>query len=279
MVLFIDPRIAAWGFTTFDSLFHHPQAVLVSGHPSRSVARLQIGPYRTFLKRQHWVPRKDYLASWWAGFGFVDRSVREWKTLLALRGHGIRVPEPLAVGSRDGRSFLLVGELEGAVDLHCFLTRRGHDWVLCTRLAERIAATLARLHQTGFTHPDLYAKHVFVNPQDLSIALIDFQRTMRCRRVSWRQRWRDLAALDASLGEHLAGNTLRLRLLRSYLHETGASHRWVQAVEAIRRRSRYLQRRRKVQAMRHPWQLVPGEQRIEQFRITVAAELVSGELP
>ncbi len=258
MHLVIDRRLADWGLSTFASIFEHPQARVISGHPLRNVALLTVGSERFFLKRQLRIPWKDYLSSWQAGFGWVDRSRREWQTLLALHRRGIACPEPWAVGHHQSRSFLLVRELHQVVDLHAFLTRHVQDRSLCLSLAEGIGCTVARLHDAGFTHPDLYAKHVLVRCSDLTIALIDFQRTSWYRRVPWRFRWRDLAALDASLGDHLADEEFRFHLLQTYLRETKATNLVGKAVQAIRQRSRYLQRRRKIQAMRHPWQLLPG---------------------
>jgi tRNA A-37 threonylcarbamoyl transferase component Bud32 len=268
MELEIDPALAARGYATFQSLFTHPGAEVIGGHRSRQVARFELGPCRGFLKRQHWIPWKDYFASWWAGFGFVDRSRREWNTLVALRQQSIPCPEPLAVGRRNGQSFLLVRELAGSVDLQTYLANPAVTKTDRRALARRLGQTLARLHMAGFTHPDLYAKHVFIGLADQAIALIDFQRTTFRRWVGWRQRWRDLAALDASLGEHVISEAERLHLLAAYLRETGAVPLLKKAVAAIRRRTRHLLKRRKIQAMRHPWQLVPGARQIEHLRVT-----------
>ena len=266
-MLIIDPRLAACGLRDFDSLFHHPQAQKVRSHPLRDVTLLNLGGWRVYVKRQHRIPGKDYLASWWAGFGFVDRSQREWRALLALRRHGIPCPEPLAVGAAKGRAFVAVRELEDAVDLPAFLAQHGQDTAACLHLAESLGQVLARLHATGLTHPDIFAKHVFVHLRTLAVSLIDWQRTSRRRRLLPSQRWRDLAALDASLGEQVVSMGMRTRLLAAYLRTAGATHAWKDAVAGIRRYSVYLQGKRKVQAMRHPWRLLPGQQQIEYLRI------------
>lgn len=276
MHLEIDPRLAARGLTTFADIFEHSEAEIISGHPTRNVARLVIGTERLFLKRQLRIPWKDYWHSWQAGFGLVDRSRREWQTLLALRRHGLSCPEPLAVGFDGKRSFLLVRELENAADLHTFLARHGHDQRIRECLAERLGGFLARFHGLGFIHPDLYAKHVFVRRSDGDIALIDFQRTTRYRFVPWHARWRDLAALDASLGEDVFDESLRYRLLETYLQNVRARNRLVEAMRAIRRRSCYLQRRRKIQAMRHPWRFVTEPDRLESAALPMADLAVEG---
>lgn len=271
MAVLIDPRLApqlaARGWATFQSLFTEMASEEVRGHPSRTVCRFELGSWRGFLKRQHWIPWKDYLGSWWAGFGFVDRSRREWNTLLALRKHGLACPEPLAVGCKKGQSFLLVRELEGAVDLHTYLTSQATTPSARQNLARKLGRMLARFHDAGFTHPDLYAKHVFIRRADGRVAFIDFQRTQHRPWISWRSRWRDLAALHASLGEALVTATDRLRCLRAYLKEAGAAWRLRQGMVAIRRRTQRLLRRRKIKAMRQPETLGPGERQIAYVRV------------
>src|SRR2546430_17668313 len=70
-------------------------------------------------------------------------------------------PEFMAAGDADGSAFLLVRAEEGANlrdalrDLKDLRARRA--------MALRLGATLARLHDAGFVHADLYAKHVLVN--------------------------------------------------------------------------------------------------------------------
>jgi len=268
MSLVIDPRLAKYGLATFQGFFGYSGAEVRGGHPSRNVSRFELGPYRGFLKRQCWIPWKDYVLSWWAGFGFVDRSRREWNTLVALRRRGIPCPEPLAVGTHNGQSFLLLRELEGSIDLTTYLVECKPAPSELRLLARKLAGLLARLHGAGFTHPDLYAKHVFVHRDDLTLALIDFQRTAWHRRVPWRKRWRDLAALDASLGQQLVSENYRQYFLACYLRAARAPQLAGRAVRAIRRRSDYLLRRRKVRAMRHPWQVVSGTQQIEYVRVS-----------
>jgi tRNA A-37 threonylcarbamoyl transferase component Bud32 len=159
----------------------------------------------------------------------------------------------LAVGCQNGQAFLLVRELPDAVDLHTCLAEH------CTRsdqrrsLARILGETIARLHAAGFTHPDLYAKHVFVQLRDRSIVFIDFQRTMRRPRVSWRRRWRDLAALNASLGDELVSFRERLGCLVAYLRQSGVTdmrRSLRSSLRALQRRTAHLLGRRKIQRMR-----------------------------
>jgi hypothetical protein len=80
------------------------------------------------------------------------------------------------------------------------------------------ADLVARLHNGGFVHRDLYLSHFFYDSQaaTAAIRLIDLQRMMRPRRMG---RWivKDLAALHFSTPAEVASNTDRLRWLRRYL--------------------------------------------------------------
>ena len=101
-------------------------AVIVSGHPDRNVSRMVLGTEPeeavAFLKREHCVRWRVRLASFLAGFGFVSRSLREARTLQALRREGIGCAEWLAAGEDgSGRAFLLVREVAGAVELRTYL--------------------------------------------------------------------------------------------------------------------------------------------------------------
>ncbi|HMP16335.1 MAG TPA: lipopolysaccharide kinase InaA family protein, partial [Gemmatales bacterium] len=54
-------------------------------------------------------------------------------------------------------------------------------------------------HQAGFTHPDLYAKHVFFHRPTLQVMFVDYQRTRIVKHLSLQHRCRELARLDATL--------------------------------------------------------------------------------
>ncbi len=191
-------------------------AVIVCGHPDRNVAQVALGGVAAFLKREHRVPWKERLANAWSGFGWVSKSRREAATLRALRQAGVGCPDWIAVGEDDrGRAFLLLREVSGTVDLRHFLQRLAPPRDR-HRLARRLGRELARLHDAGFDHPDLYAKHVLVDPDDGTFHFLDWQRSRRGR-PSWRQRCRDLAALHATLADDLASPRERLACLRAYL--------------------------------------------------------------
>lgn len=232
--------------------------VVVSGHPDRHVLRVQLGDATAYLKREHRIPWRERLANAFAGFGFVSKSVREAKMLASLARFGIGCPPWLAAGeSRDGRAFLLLGELTGYVDLREYLADLRGATPGCRRqFARRLGQVLAGVHEAGFDHPDLYSKHVLVHPGDQSIAFLDWQRSCLWPEVLWPRRCRDLAALDATLADGLATKEERLLCLRAYLHAVPSEKCWRQRLEtvaeAIHRTSASLRQRRRIREMLQP---------------------------
>jgi tRNA A-37 threonylcarbamoyl transferase component Bud32 len=237
-------------------------AVIVSGHPDRHVARVTVGTGPSavagFLKREHRIPWRDRFTNAWAGFGFVSKSSREAFLLHALQQTGIGCPEWIAVGEDGrGRAFLLVKEIAGAMDLRLLcgaeMARgRKRRW-----LARQLGQALARMHEAGFNHPDLYAKHVLVDPGSGQICFLDWQRSRYRRRVGWAERCWDLAALDATLTDNLATPRERLVCLHAYLrhvHERGGTALsrppLADLLRQIQGRVRRLLPKRSVQAVR-----------------------------
>jgi hypothetical protein len=241
-------------------------SIIVGGHSDRNVARVTLGNHQSkpcstpgtlaYLKREHRVPWSDRLANAWAGFGWCSTSYREALVLRAMREQGVGCPEFLAAGEDEsGRAFLLVGELSESMDLRSFLRGTHHAGSLVRRrFASELGETLAQLHDAGFNHPDLYSKHVLVSPGRSGISLLDCQRSLRFQKLTWDQRWHDLAALDATLDDDLVLPRERMRCLRSYLIASLATRPprpfFRKALASIRRRAFRLLRHRHVQEAR-----------------------------
>jgi tRNA A-37 threonylcarbamoyl transferase component Bud32 len=232
------------------------RAVIISGHPDRNVSRVTLGAgpeaVTAFLKREHRIRLKQRLLNVFSGFGPVSLSQRETDMLENLRRAGIGCPDWIAVGADgQGRAFLLVEELSGCVDLRRYLA----DWTGSAlerrRFVLHLGDTLGRMHNAGFAHRDLYAKHILVHPEDQSVHILDWQRSPRPHRLSLRERWNDLAALDVTLAEELAGLRERLTCLHAYCRVANASGKAsVQALAAIRKQGRLLSQRRHIREAR-----------------------------
>jgi hypothetical protein len=254
-----QPVLEQQGLASAPQLLELP-AVIVSGHPNRNVSRITVGTSSSalsaFLKLEHRVPWRDRLANAWAGFGLVSRSHREFRLLRSLQGAGVGCPDPIAVGQDGrGRAFLIVREVAGALDLRMFLHgRKATSPYHRLRFARRLGEALARLHDAGFDHPDLYAKHVLVDPVSESIRFLDWQRARKNGQLAWPQCWRGLASLHATLSDDLASARERLLCLRAYLRATvqifvPRAFR-AYAAHQIECRAHKLQRRRRIREQR-----------------------------
>jgi tRNA A-37 threonylcarbamoyl transferase component Bud32 len=213
------PLLAQLGLTAPEA-FLRLAATTVSGHPDRCVGRLVLTDaagheHPFYLKREHRVPWKERLANWWAGFGWSSKSVREADVLAKLEGSDLG-PRWLAAGEDgNGRAFLLLHDEHDLRDLRAVLTEASSRQR--RRIARWLGSELARLHDLGFNHRDLYAHHLLLDPATERLCLLDWQRSRRQRIVPWDCRWHDLAALAATLPVDLASPRDRLALLRSYL--------------------------------------------------------------
>jgi heptose I phosphotransferase len=243
---------------------------VVSGHPDRHVARVEIGTgsqrWIAFLKREHRVTWRTRLSNAVAGFGLSSRCVREARTLQTLQREGLCGPEWLAAGEDgQGRAFLFVREVPGA-ELRTVLQEE-RDAARRRTLARNLGSALARLHDAGFRHPDLYANHVFITPSEGSIHLLDWQRSRLRRALTWQERQRDLAALHATLDEALATPRERLLCLRSYWRATARAGMSASTIiRGIEAHARHLLTRRHIRekrqlpaAQRQAWICLEGE--------------------
>ena len=190
--------------------------ILVNRHRHRQVERVELEPSaRFYVKKEFAVTWRDRLRNAWDGFGWCATAVREAAMLQALRKAGIGCPEAVALGEDHRRAFVVTRAEPGMTDLRVILATLPVE--ARHRVAEALGRELARMHDAGFEHPDLFAKHILVDVGgEVRICILDGQRGRRRRRLPWRARCRDLAILDATLHASLAGDQCRLRCLRAY---------------------------------------------------------------
>lgn len=202
---------------------------------------------RGYLKKETRILFRERVSSWWRGFGWTSKSIREAIVLGELAKAGIGCPEVLALGEANGQSFVLLKEERGLLSLDDWLRRNPQQ---SRRIASLLGRELARMHEAGFFHPDLFAKHVLVSQTDSldRICLIDWQRTRRLPTVPWSRRIVDLATLDASLARGAVPGRDRLRLLAGYLQGVASLPRPAvrKLIAAIRSRAWLLLRQRRI---------------------------------
>ncbi len=215
------PRYAAWlarcGVTAADTALSLAGEV-VSGHTDRHVVRVDLrsgaGVRTAYLKREHVAGVRWRAKNWAAGFGWVSRCEREMGTLTALEAAGLPGPQWLAYGEdANGRAFLLVDELAGAVDLLTLLRDRPTE--SRRELATRIGTALAELHAAGFATPDLAAKHLLIG-DDHAVTVIDWPSAPKPGHIRNADLVRWFGSLCAGIAGELATKRDRLRVLWAY---------------------------------------------------------------
>lgn len=184
--------------------------------------------YRADLARDRWFDRLH---------GRPGRSPgrREYENLRDLAADGLPVPRALGwAESPDGTSLVVMERVPHRINLRKRLLEGepAGPWV------ERIVPLVARLHELGWYHRDLYLQHWIEGPAGL--VLLDAGRARRQRRP--RRRWfvKDLAALEHS-APRVVGAGPRLRFLARYLDARSIEprrerRRWAREVAARARR-------------------------------------------
>jgi hypothetical protein len=198
-----------------------------------------------FLKR-NWRPyTKDGLKSLLRRGSVWSASRQEYANSRALVSAGVRVACPVAYGEqcslfREKFSFLITEAAPG-MPIDQFL-RDTPDRTARRLVLDALARFVRRFHNAGFTTPDLFTRHVFVDTHasEPSFCLIDVARLNVTKRLRPRKRARDLAALNVTAPLRLVSARERLRFLRIY-----AGQRDKPLAHLIARRVSHLLTRRK----------------------------------
>ena len=215
------------GLATFDALFAAGEAERVDGHHLRSVSRLHIpdadgAEVVVYLKRR-WRPNarrswRDLLRLTWP----MPAAEREWTNAMRLVRAAIPVAARVAWGRSDdgGRPRTLVVFREVAGPSLAAWLHGARQIPPAPRLRRAVAKAVGRavraLHDAGFSFPDLYGKHLYLENLESGRprgVLIDVQRL---RRATAARKAKDLAALLVSTGGLGASRSDRLRVLASY---------------------------------------------------------------
>jgi len=191
----------------------------------RIEVRTPDGPLMMYVKRYDQPPARARREAARSGCGAASVAGVEWNWIRQLTAAGIPCVDAVALGEsfadgREMRSVLMTAEVPGEALERVVPTWAGESRQRVRRLIPALADLVARLHDAGFVHRDLYLSHVFFDadaaPED-ALKLIDLQRV---RRPTWNAaRWivKDLAALNYSTPKEAASNADRVRWLKCYL--------------------------------------------------------------
>jgi hypothetical protein len=181
-----------------------------------------------FLKRVRLPYRRNGIKSLLTSGRVRSLSRIEWDNMAALRDAGFGVADLVAWGEECGPlwerfSFILTGDAgeNGArPDLRKYL-ERNPPRAQRRQVLSTLARWVRRLHDVGWSYPDLFSRHIFVglSGDAPDYRLIDVARLERSRRTSDKLRARDLAALNASLPMRVVSKAERVRFLHDYSDE------------------------------------------------------------
>jgi tRNA A-37 threonylcarbamoyl transferase component Bud32 len=253
----LHPEREAWfrdlGLITAKDFLTLP-GIIVSGHPTRHVMRVELSDGdRTmiaYLKKEHRVSWKDRFRHWRDGFGWASKSNREGILLQHLEAKQLPCPQWLAYGEDDsGRAFLLIESKQKHIESRTFL-RQTHEMMLTIDLAKHLGNKLAEIHNAGFSHPDLYAKHLLIDLKTWEFTILDWQRSKLPHSLTISERTDTLAALDATLSDSLVSRWFRFRVLREYWNHLPNAISFRELVQKVEDKSQKLLCRKSIRAQR-----------------------------
>ncbi len=202
------------------------------------------GVQKCYLKRFVQPPLRQQFKNLLAGFATTAEVEFHW--IRKLTRLGIAAPQVVACGSRrngfrEVASLLLTAGLHGE-SLEKWMPRQGASLSRSMKrsLSESLAALVARLHNAGLVHRDLYTSHIFFDVKgenDINLSLLDLHRVVRPRWRRWRWIVKDLAALNYSTSFSVATNADRVRWLKLYLNERSVSANQGALIRAVVRKT------------------------------------------
>lgn len=208
---------------TFVSLSRHAGGTLVRAAGPRVTTRFELdagdgsAPRSFYLKRHAPVALAQRLKPWLRLTPAVFGARPEWEAILKFHAAGVPTVTPVAFGSDEGHSWLLLAGLESSQDL-LDLTQSNTDAEELRRWTRELAEIAARMHAAGLHHQDFYLNHVLLCPSESGtseLRVIDLGRAREQRPLNLRWILKDLSQLNYS-ARHLPCS-VRLRFLRNYL--------------------------------------------------------------
>ena len=142
-----------------------------------------------------------------------SRARRAFHKAYHLELAGVPTARPMAMAQRSAggvllRSYLLMEEIPGAKELGNWL-KAGHS--PDAALVRKLADTIARLHEEGFSHRDLKLSNLVLS-EDENIFVLDLDGLKFVHNVSTRRAAADLERLERSVKKDFAGADVHRRL-------------------------------------------------------------------
>jgi len=228
--------LAALGLTSLDAVFAFDGARdLVKPNIGRFRRRLQFEvvpagsdrPVKVYLKRYSRPPILGQLRNWLSHHRRRSFARMEHEAAGRLAAAGINTPNTVACGEQwrnlfEHRSFLITEQVKDSRSLESQLPPCFQGPMIPEKqqarcdFIRRLASFIARFHETGYRHRDLYLSHIFRSSEG-DFCLIDLARASRpfLRR---RFQVKDIAQLHYSAP---AESFTRADRLRFYLAYTG----------------------------------------------------------
>jgi hypothetical protein len=175
-----------------------------------------------FVKRTFRAHGKDAARSILLRGRVLSAGRAEWEGLRALRSVGFAAPRPVAAGEEwrllsERFSYVVTEELRGGRPVDAVLERE-RDPGTRRAILEAVGREARRLHDAGFRHKDLLARHVLVlGEEPVRLAHLDVARLVRGDSPPpFLFRTRDLAVLLVSLPRPWVADAERAILLGAY---------------------------------------------------------------
>lgn len=236
------PLLQSSGLDSFHALMNSSDGTVAKNLlAERTTTRFELtddtGTARVFyIKRHRRPPWKEYVKPWLRLTRPILGAENEWRAILAFHECGIPTMRPVALGRRNGESFLVTEGLEGCIKLSDWMERylgQGENDSSSPRadsrdseaaapvnaVVDRLAAIARQMHSSGLHHQDFYLTHFLLPAEQVDapqkVHVIDLGRARQCRPLSARWVVKDLAQLNYSASRFSPAD--RRRFLEQYL--------------------------------------------------------------
>ena len=150
-----------------------------TGEVNRRMTRVEVAGSIFFLKKAR-------------GRAFVNIK-NEYEAINVLPDFNFSAPEILAYSMDEEKlqGFVLLKELSGYYSIQELITGYASESAVSDFIARKeeiltgVAERMRVVHQSGYTYPDLFAKHIYIKQGSDDIVLIDLERFRPLNKCPW----------------------------------------------------------------------------------------------